>query len=48
LSVEDFPVGSATAKGAFEINPKTIVFGITHRKTPNGSSPRLQDPCRPR
>jgi len=47
LSVEDFPVGSATAKGAFEIDPKTILFGITHRKTPSESSPRLQDPHRP-
>ncbi len=47
LSVEDFPVGSATAQGAFKVYPKTIFFGVTHRKTPNGSSPRLQDPCRP-
>lgn len=47
LSVEDFPVGSATAKGAFKVYPKTVVFRITHRKTPIGSSPRLQDPCLP-
>jgi hypothetical protein len=46
--VKDFSVGSAIAKGAFEINPETVVFWITHRKTPNGSSPRLQDPDQPR
>jgi len=48
VSVKDFSVGSAIAKGAFEINPETVVFWITHRKTPNGSSPRLQDPDQPR